>query len=377
MTATQIATSIAAAINAAVDGYTGNPLALTAAAGGATVTITARHKGASGNDIDFRVAYLGAAAGETVPAGVTLTLTPMSGGATNPSTLMNLLLPNLMDQLYDFICVPYSDTNSLNAVQSFMNDITGRWSWERQDYGHVFSAARGTISALQTLGTARNDQHVSVMGYNDSPSPSWQWAAAFMGACSVSLQDDPGLPIHYQPLIGVYAPPQQSRFQMVDRNTLSFSGISTFTVQRGICQIEMDITTYQTNAAGVADDSYLKIETMFLLAACLRYMRAGVTSVMARKKLADDGTRVSPGSNVVTPVIIKAYLIGKYQEMLNLGWVQDLPDFAANIIVQRNALNPNRVDVLWPGVLINQLDVFALLAQFRLSSSSFNTQLAA
>jgi phage tail sheath gpL-like len=165
---------------------------------------------------------------------------------------------------------------------------------------------------------------------------------------------------------------------MVDRNTLSFNGISTFTIQQGgVCQIEMDITTYQSNAAGVADDSYLKIETMFLLAACLRYMRAGVTSVMARKKLADDGTRVSPGSNVVTPVIIKAYLIALYQQMLNLGWVQDIPGFAANIIVQRNALNPNRVDVLWPGVLINQLDVFALLAQFRLSSSSFNVQLAA
>jgi hypothetical protein len=30
-----------------------------------------------------------------------------------------------------------------------------------------------------------------------------------------------------------------------------------------------------------------------------------------------------------------------------------------------------------PGVLINQLDVFALLAQFRLSSGSYNVQLAA
>jgi phage tail sheath gpL-like len=80
---------------------------------------------------------------------------------------------------------------------------------------------------------------------------------------------------------------------------------------------------------------------------------------------------------VVTPVIIKAYMVALYQQLLILGWVQDLPDFAANIIVQRNALNPNRVDVLWPGVLINQLDVFALLAQFRLSAGSFNTQLAA
>jgi phage tail sheath gpL-like len=274
--------------------------------------------------------------------------------------------------------MPYTDAGSLNAVQTWMNDINGRWSWQRQDYGHVFSAAHGTVSALVTLGTACNDQHASIMGYNDSPSPSWHWAAAFCAACATSLRADPGLPSHYVPLVGIYAPPQQSHFQMSDRNTLSFDGISTFTVRAdGTVQIEIDITTYQTNAAGVADDSYLKIETMFLLQTCLRFMRAGVTTVMARKKLADDGPRVSPGSNVVTPVIIKAYLIALFNQMYNLGWVQDPAGFAANIIVQRNQLNPNRVDVLWPGVLINQLDVFALLAQFRLSSGSYNVQLAA
>jgi len=378
MSTNQVASAISAAINAATDGYTGVVLPLTASPATATVTITARHKGSSGNDIDFRLAYYGAAAGETIPAGLTITITPMSGGATNPSTLMNLLLPNLMDQPFDFICMPYTDTNSLNATQSFMNDITGRWSWERQDFGGVFSAAQGTVSALQTLGAARNDQHISIMGYFSSPSPSWHWAAVYCGASSRSLRADPGLPLHYLPLVGVFAPSQAQRFQMVDQLTLSFSGISAFDVgQDGTCIIKTDFTTYQSNAAGVPDDSYLKVETMFLLAACLRFMRAGVTTVMARKKLADDGTRVSPGSNLVTPVIIKAYLIALYQQMVNLGWVQDLPGFSANVIVQRNALNANRVDVLWPGVLINQLDVFALLAQFRLSSASFNVQLAA
>jgi phage tail sheath gpL-like len=35
--------------------------------------------------------------------------------------------------------------------------------------------------------------------------------------------------------------------------------------------------------------------------------------------------------------------------------------------VQLNSTNPNRVDVLWAGILIDRLDVFALLAQFRLA----------
>jgi phage tail sheath gpL-like len=46
--------------------------------------------------------------------------------------------------------------------------------------------------------------------------------------------------------------------------------------------------------------------------------------------------------------------------------VQNEAAFAAALVVQKNATNPNRVDVLWPGILIDRLDVFALLAQFRL-----------
>lgn len=377
MSAIAIATALAAAINAAVDPYTGSPIAVTASAAAAVVTVTARNKGASGNDNDIRFAYLGASAGEVIPSGVTLTVAQTVIATGNPSALLTILLAALMDQPYDFIAMPYTDTASTTAMTSFMNDIVGRWSWQRQDYGHVFAAAQGTVSSLQSLGQALNDQHLSIMGYYLSPSPSWHWAAAFTGASANSLRADPGLPLHTVPLLGIYAPLQPNRFQQTDRNTLAFSGISTYTVTAsGQVQIEMDITTYQKNSYNVADDSYLKIETMFLLTAVLRYMKSGVTTVMARKKLADDGTRVSPGSNVVTPVIIKAYLITLFQQMYNLGWVQEPALFAANVSVQRNQLNPNRVDVLWPGELINQLDVFALLAQFRLASSSYNVQLA-
>lgn len=48
------------------------------------------------------------------------------------------------------------------------------------------------------------------------------------------------------------------------------------------------------------------------------------------------------------------------------GFVQESSKFAQGLIVQKNTLNPNRVDVLYPAVLINQLRVFALLMQFSL-----------
>jgi phage tail sheath gpL-like len=164
-------------------------------------------------------------------------------------------------------------------------------------------------------------------------------------------------------------PPIASRYQLTERNTLLFDGISTFTVaQDGTVALENVITTYQKNAFGQPDDSYLEVETMFLLMFVLRDMRTLITSKFGRMKLADDGTRFAPGSSIVTPSIIRAELIAEFSSLEDQGIVQGSAAFAQGLIVQRNPSNRNRVDVLWPGALINQLRIFAVLAQFRLSA---------
>ena len=111
---------------------------------------------------------------------------------------------------------------------------------------------------------------------------------------------------------------------------------------------------------------YLEVETLFLSAYILRQLRTVVQGTYGRKKLAANGTRLLPNSNVVTPDVIRADLIAKYRELEAQGFVQQSQEFAANLIVEQNADNPNRVDVLYPAVLIDQLRVFAVLFQFRL-----------
>jgi len=358
-TTAAIATAIAAAVTATPN------LPVTAAATTNTVTFTAINKGPCGNDIDLRVNYQGTAGGETLPVGMTYTITAMASGATAPSLTTGLL--NLLDKPFDFIVCPYTDTTSLDALKALLGDQTGRWSWSSQIYGHVFAAYRGTLGALTTFGTGRNDQHASVMGFNDSPTPSWLWAAAFAAQVAVSVRADPGRPVQTLALLGILPPPLQSRFQLTDRNTLLYDGISTFTVaDDGTVAIENAITTYQKNSFGQPDNSYLEIETMFTLMFVLRFLRTRVTSKYPRMKLAADGTRFAAGSAIVTPNIIKMDQIAAYQELEYAGLVQRSDLFAQNLIVQQNAQNPNRVDVLWPGTLINQLRIFALLAQFRL-----------
>ncbi len=368
MTQSAIAAALIATINAITDLPVTAAIAPPAAnqqAATNVVTLTARHVGALGNEIDLRLNYRGAASGEVLPPGLTLALAPMAGGTGVP--VLPPAFANLLDQPFDFIVNPFTDPASLDAVKGLLDDIAGRWSWARQVYGHGFSAARGTVGGLTTLGAARNDQHHSILGFYDSPTPAWRWAAAFAGAAAVSLRADPALPLQTLPLVGVLAPPFTSRFAITDRNVLLYSGISTFTTgDDGTVAIENAITTYQKNGFGQPDDSYLEVETLFTLAYVLRFLAGRVTSKYGRVKLAADGINLPPGSGVVTPGIIRSDVISAYLELEDAGLVQQGEVFKRDLVVEKSQTNPNRVDVLYPAILINQLRIFALLAQFRL-----------
>lgn len=362
MTLAQIATAVAAAVNADAD------LLVTAAVDGTLVSkvnFTAKNKGLAGNDIDIRVNYLGARAGEVWPNAISAgTIVPMSGGMVNPS--LTTALANLAELGFDFIVSPYTDTTSTSAISAFLSDASGRWNPLQKLYGHCFIAYRGTQGQAATFLATLNDQHLTCIPFYDSPTTKFAIAAAFAGAAAVSLRNDPGQPLQTLAVAGVLPPPVASRYTLTQRNSLLYEGGSTFTVTGGAVAIENLITTYQTNTLGQPDDSYLEIETLFLLMYVLRQLQAVVTTKYARRKLAADGTRLLPGSNVVTPTIIKADLIAQYRELEAAGYVQKSDVFAQGITVEKDASNPNRVNVLYPATLVDQLRIFATLVQFRL-----------
>ncbi|WP_256852751.1 phage tail sheath subtilisin-like domain-containing protein [Pantoea sp. Fr+CA_20] len=367
--ATDTVVTMASALSAAINGTTALPVTAQVTAGATdTVTLTAKNRGAHGNGIDIRMNYLGRTGGETTPAGLTYTLTPMSGGAGAPD--MTAALASLQDRTFDFIVSPYADTASLDVLKAFLSDATGRWAWDKQLYGHAFSVVNGTYGQLGTMGAARNNQHESLLGVYRSPTPAYVWAAAYTAAIAPSLRNTPGRPTQTLPVSGVLAPALEDRFDLPERNNLLFSGISTFTVaDDGTVQVENIITTYQKNAYGDADDSYLQVETLFQLMFITRYLRTQITSKFGRMQLAANGTRFAPGLPIVTPNVIRADQIAEYQTLVWNGYAQDAEGFASGLIVELNAKNPNRVDVLWDGTLMNQLRIFALLNQFRLQAS--------
>ncbi|WP_415257665.1 phage tail sheath subtilisin-like domain-containing protein [Thauera phenylacetica] len=358
-TATAVATALAAAINA------DTALPVTASAATGTVTVTARHKGSLGNDIALQMNYRGNLGGEATPAGLAVAITAMSGGATDPA--LTAAITAMGDEEYDFIIHPYTDTTSLDALQTELNDVTGRWAWSRQVYGHCYTAKRGTLSALTTLGTARNDPHHTIAGFEaEVPNPAWEYAAAYGARNAKFIALDPARPTQTGELLGILPAPAGKRFLLTERQTLLASGIASSYVGGGTVRVERAITTYQKNSFNQADPSYLDSETMHTSAYVIRKLRYAVTQKYPRHKLADDGTRFGAGQAIVTPNVIRGEMLAAYAEMENLGIVENAKAFAANLIVERDATNPNRLNVLFPADYVNQLRVFALLQQFRL-----------
>ncbi|RBJ64390.1 phage tail protein, partial [Pseudomonas sp. MWU12-2534b] len=116
--------------------------------------------GDSGNDISLQLHRLGKSNGEETPAGLTLVLGKMAGGTGVPDQVAALAA--LADEPFEFICMPWTDTASPNAWQAVMDDNTGRWSWAKQLFGHVYSAERGTVAPLVAPGPASHHPHITI-----------------------------------------------------------------------------------------------------------------------------------------------------------------------------------------------------------------------
>ncbi|QLI80791.1 phage tail sheath subtilisin-like domain-containing protein [Chitinibacter fontanus] len=353
------ATAFANAITAAVD----LPVTATPAAG--VVTWTCKWKGATGADIQVGANYRGQAGGETTPGGVTVAFAAGTAGATDP--LLSTVISALGDDEFDWIVHPYTDSANLDAIGAELNDVAGRWSWTRQVYGHVYSAKRGSLATLVTFGQARNDPHHTIAPIEPTvPTPCWEFASAFTAQNASSLRIDPARPTQTLVLQGVLPAPVGGRWLFSERQSLLTYGLACCVTRNGAVAIDRAVTTYQKNSFGQADGSYRDSETLFTSAYVLRRLRYRITQKFPRHKLADDGTRFSAGAAIVTPGMVRGELIDEYDALEYEGIVENSKLFAKNLIVERNATDPNRLDVLFPPDYINQLRVFAVLNQFRL-----------
>ncbi len=358
-TATEVGDAIAAAINANTN------LPVTAANVAGVVTVTAKHAGVVGNDI---LLELNKFQGETNPAGVAIALEQMgvTAAGTGNATVDATLWAALGDEHYNVLAVGLSaeDAPTLTAFEIELDD---RFGPVRQIDGHAFFGLRETFANAITLGSGRNSAQLSIRPANGSPSSPWEWAAAAAAVVARYGKQDPARPFQTLPLVGIQAPPITSRFTLLERDQLLRNGMSTFTVAAdGTVAIEREITTYQTNPAGAPDTAFLDVNTKLTLS-YLRYdARNRFKLRFPRHKLADDGTRFGAGQAILTPKIARAELLGYFRQWEELGLVEGFDQFKADLIVERSSTDPNRLDIMMPPDLVNQLRVVGASIRFLL-----------
>lgn len=374
-TVAQVAAKIVTAISAI------NTLPVTAVQGSSSntheVTLTCRWKGLTGNDITVKINAGGSYAGEAMPAGLALTLPTMASGAGAPD-LTNAIAA-MGDDIYDYVALPFTDSVSLAAMATeYGFGDTGRWGWMRQIYGTIFSARRDTYANHMAWGAAQNSPVVSVLGIEpDVPSPVWEVAAAYTAQAARALLNDPARPLQTLEFDGILPAPRGLRFSKTQANNLASTGVAAQGVSPNEkMMIMVEASLYQKNVYGQNDDAYFVVTTLHTLAALFRRMAASITSKYPRHKLANDGTRLAPGQAAVTPKTVKAELIAEYRACEYDGLVENVNAFKEALIVERNATNPNRLDVLYPPDLVNQLRIFAVLGQFRLQFSTLDVAAA-
>lgn len=178
------------------------------------------------------------------------------------------------------------------------------------------------------------------------------------------MRADPGIPIT-QVALTVLPPSQPNQWTFSEQNSLLYEGLSVFSVgDDSTVYILRLITTYQENAAGMPDDSYLDCETMNQLAYVIRDLREFQTPYLT-KKLVSDTTRIAAGSNAINAPVVKQALISRYAALEDAGYVQNSANFAAAIIVQ-NA-GGGQLRELLPIDVVNQVRDIPMLIQFRKS----------
>lgn len=355
--AATVATSVKDAINAKSD------LPVTAAINGTVpeqVDITARNAGEAGNQIDLRHNYF---SDQELPAGITASITAMSSGATNPD--VGSVITAIGDDWYHVWAMPYNDSANLTKIK---DELDRRWGPDIQASGAAITALDDTVANQVTEGGNHNSKHLVIMDSADSPSPSYEWAAAFCGVVARFGQIDPARPFQTLPVEHIKAEKPGKRRTRSERETLLDNSIATHTVDDagGQVRVERMITTYSTNQAGADDTAFLDLNTVLTLI-YLRYdFRNYWLTKYPRHKLGSDGKRYGAGQAIMTPKLGKAEAIVKFRQWEEMALVEDADQFKRDLIVERNAQDPNRLDFLLPPNLVNQLRVTGAQIQFLL-----------
>jgi phage tail sheath gpL-like len=327
------ATEWAAAMNALPT------LPVVATVSGSVVTATAKNAGVAGNDIQF---VLNPADGDVMPAGLTITVASTATGATNPDITPALAL--VPTRWYTDIGIAWQDTTNIAELAA---------ECERRFNGMVMLDMRGHVPFTGTQGqqltkaAAANARFIYASPLTAPQSPPWEIVGSVMGAVSQALINDPSLQLNEIALPGVLGPVPSNVPNDAQQEMLLAGGCSVFNVaHNGTMSLKRYMSTYLTNAQGIADPGWTGDIMIAAVASAIRYdWRNYFKLTYPNPKLANDGSlAATKNTNVVTPRRAKGSWAARMMIYAANGWVVDEVNQANRSVFMVDANDPNRLD---------------------------------
>lgn len=331
-----------------------------AANSGTGVDFTAWQDGPEGNQICMGVALR---EGERVPAGITVTVTQMSSGATSAS--YSGVITSIGEDQYATVAVAAQDATALGL---FVTEYESRWGAMRAIEGQVFACKKDSVANLLTLSSSYNSHVLTIVGAELSalsPAP-WEIAAQCAAISAVQAQTAPQIAMVGRVLPGSYAAHRGARFTRADRQSLLVAGIATVkAAPDGRLITDLLVTTYTANSQGAPDRSLAPVYRVRLLAAYRYSVVARFLAKFTDFSLGAAGDEVS-GQPILTTSVARSELLSHYLDCAELGWVQKsaFKQFSEELLVQIDDNNPDRLNAVLPPNFINAFLVGAFKISF-------------
>lgn len=339
-TPTTVAAKLAAAINAQPR------LPVTAVAVAATVTITAKWGGPTGNDISLVTLYY---PDDRLPVGLTIAIPAMSLGSVNPD-ITPVIVAMANYRATEIVC-PFTDSTNMGLLE---NELALRWAQNNMQDSQVVNAIRGTEAAITTFLTPRNSDQVHTIVTTRDMTHPWE-TAAMAGADIESMAAiDPAQPHTYAALVGYLGPKQGDDFTVDQKNNLLVAGGSPLQIAGDYSgSLLRMVTNYKRTTQGAPDRSRAElcwIKTM----SYYRWFR--VTEFQIKYmgyKIAQYVTDPIPGQKIMTKELGQEIMIGLYKLFMDVGLTQNMGYYIKTLIVEVDGPN-GKLKILDEPVIITQ-----------------------
>jgi phage tail sheath gpL-like len=332
------AATIAGNLNAAIAILSDLPV--TSAVAGAVITLTARHKGTVGNQVDLNYTL--------TAAGVTCALVAMANGATDPD--ITTALAKVYAGQFDKIVTPYNDQVSLTALKNHLENVSGPVEQRPSCAVYGFD---GSLAASTTLAGAINEGRLVPAYLRGTKSPAYEIAAA-VGAVWCS-ESDPARPLDGLPLVTIAPPPVASRLSRTEQESCLANGVTPLEVGPGeTVQIVRLITSYTKNAQGTNDVALLDATTI----TSLDYTRKAI-----RERIALRFPREKVSVKKKTPQRVRGEILDVLHKLETLEILDNVDLYAPLLVVEKDDQNVGQLNAKLPANVVPGLHVFAGVIQ--------------